>query len=66
MKTYSIRRTSFCNKRIEKFKKQLLERKPKFNDLKEYLRKKFGDNKYSYEEFVELEKNGNKLLSIKR
>ena len=63
MKTYSIRRTSFCNKRIEKFKKQLLERKPKFNDLREYLRKKFGDNKYSYEEFVELEKKFKKRHS---
>ena len=63
MKTYSIRRTSFCNKRIEKFKKQLLERKPKFNDLQEYLRKKFGDNKYSYEEFVELEKKFKKRHS---
>lgn len=63
MKTYNIRRTSFCNKRIEKFKKQLLERKPKFNDLEEYLRKKFGDNKYSYEECVELEKKFKKRHS---
>lgn len=63
MKTYSIQRTSFCNKRIKKFKKQLLERKPKFNDLEEYLRKKFGDNKYSYEEFVELEKKFEKRHS---